>query len=156
MVLEALAAVGLTANILQLLDFSHDLLTGAAEIRNSASGSTAENDAFQLIAVDLSRLTQTFIIQATSTASSPSADDVALSNIATATKEASDQLLEATQDLRNLDKPPRKWRSFSQALKAIWEKEKINNLARKLERLRDQLSLHAISRIWYGYIPIND
>lgn len=51
MPLEGLAALGLAANIIQVIDFSTKLLSSARQI--NASGSTVRNSDLELIAIDL-------------------------------------------------------------------------------------------------------
>jgi hypothetical protein len=40
--------------------------------------------------------------------------------------------------------PHRKWKSFRQTLKTVWSKEKIEEVATKLAKLRTELDTHVI------------
>ena len=151
MVLEALAAVGLAANILQFVEFSYNLTTSAREIYNSSSGLTAENQALELIANDLLHLSGKFTVQGTST-STQSVGDKKLSDLALASTKVAEELLEAIERLKNKDNQSQgNRRSFRQALQTVLQKDGINNLVTRLERLRDQLSLHMASKLRCGF-----
>ena len=147
MVLEALAAVGLAGNVLQFIDFTHDLITGAQEIRHSSTGLTADNYDLQLIADDLSRLSDGFTVPDSEFVGPLSVNQVKISNLALSSKNVSDELLATITQLKGDEKSVLKWHSFRKALKSILKKGEINDLVEKLKGLREQLSFHVVSHV---------
>ncbi|KAH7394877.1 hypothetical protein DE146DRAFT_615545 [Phaeosphaeria sp. MPI-PUGE-AT-0046c] len=138
---EALVAVGLAGNIIQFISFSSALVSKTKDIHKSASGVSSDLVDFDIVSSSLRDLIKPLL--------NNSNVSTQLYQIAERCKEVAEEILEATTDLKwcrnSSNQGPRKWRSFRKALKSIWKKEQIDALHKRLQLLRDQLSLHLIS-----------
>ncbi|KAH0843180.1 hypothetical protein FOPE_07819 [Fonsecaea pedrosoi] len=147
MVLDPLSAIGLAANIVQFIDFSRRLISDAKEIYHSTNGVTAENVELQDVAESLSRLSSTLLNPLDHSQAAISQTEAEIVKIAAASRVVGDELLAAIQSLTAGDGSHKKWRSFLQALKTLWKKDKIAKLRKRLEDARSNLSVHVLSYI---------
>lgn len=136
--MDPLTALGLAANIFQFIDFSSQLLSGTLEIYQSATGASSEIIEIEHISEHLSSFNEELSSQPTASRSSR---DVAVEKFAGRCKDISDELLKVIAELKVVDGPNRKWRSFRKALKTLWKKEKIQSLQNRLDMMRQQLTL---------------
>lgn len=51
------------------------------------------------------------------------------------------------------DSKGRKWKSFQQAIKTVWNKDAIMNLSRRLSALREMMEMHVLVAVRYVLIP---
>ena len=144
--MDSFTAIGLAANVIQLVDFGARLLSGAHEIYHSTTGQLVEHVELLDIAESLSRLSEN-ILPALLDPQSRYTDEKEIRSIAVAAKAVADELVAVIQNLKLTDGPKRKWRSFRQALATLWNKDKIENLQSRLERLRSQLSTQILAHI---------
>ncbi|OAG42303.1 hypothetical protein AYO21_03471 [Fonsecaea monophora] len=147
MVLDPLSAIGLAANIVQFIDFSRRLISDAKEIYHSTNGVTTENVELQDVAESLSRLSSTLLNPLDQSQAAVSQTEAEIVKIAAASRVVGDELLAAIQSLTAGDGSHKKWRSFLQALKTLWKKDKIAKLRKRLEDARSNLSVHVLSYI---------
>lgn len=130
---DPVAALGLAANIVQFVDFSHKLLSESRALYNSATGSSADNTVIEAVATDLD------LLNAKLTApSAAGAIPESMRSLASQCKDVASELL-AVLDKIKVKGPHRKWKSFVQALQSVWRKEEIDELVRRMERLRDEM-----------------
>ena len=141
MVLEAFAAVSLTGNIIQFLNFSCSLLNKTRDIHRAASGLPIEHLELDTISQDLTTLSANIKTELHS--------DPILATLANRCGILSTELLAAVKELHNVHTTFRslRWKSFRQALKSIWEKDRIAEMQSRLNNLRDQVMVHYVSRI---------
>lgn len=139
MVLDALAAVGLAANVLQFVQYGCELISLTSNLyRGTFPGYTD----LEAIAEDLEKYNQ-------SLANCPSVDQ-ALCKIAGRAASVAIELLDVVRKIRNIGQKngqvihPR-WTSFRQALEITWKKDKVTSLQSSLESLRDQLHHHLLA-----------
>jgi hypothetical protein len=147
--LDPLTALGLAANVVQLISFTGDLLKKGRQISSSVDGQLLDHKALRIITTSLQELTNNLIVTASlqehtknSTSSSSgsklTSTERQLQQICTGCSEASTSLLEALQTLHMQEKRG-VWRSFRQALNCIWSEDKINALSARLEQYRRQI-----------------
>jgi hypothetical protein len=128
--LDPVSAIGLASSVIQIVDFSCKLVSKTREYRTSADGALIEHKELRAAANRLSALSKAIHgpLAKCRSLRKPTNVDIALGDIA---GECLDQASELTQALQGLQiDGPRiddrnMWKSFRQALKAIWNKEKI-------------------------------
>ncbi|KAF2183956.1 hypothetical protein K469DRAFT_634657 [Zopfia rhizophila CBS 207.26] len=146
--MELLTAIGLAANIVQFVEFGARLLSEANEVYHSTTGLTNEHVELQDIAENLkqmvNRLNTPYHDLSRKSLSSFHPAGVEINGIASSAKTVADDLIAVIQKLKVNDASKRGWRSFRQALSTLWNKDKIENLQKRLDALRNQLSAHTI------------
>jgi len=130
---DPLAALGLAANIVQFVDFSHRLLSESKALYNSATGSSADNVVIETVATDLHLLNAKF-----TTRSAVGAIPDSMRNLASQCKDHAIEILDVLDKIK-VKRPHKKWKSFPQAVRSIWKKEEIEELVRRMERLRNEM-----------------
>jgi hypothetical protein len=146
MVLDPISAVSLTSAIVQFVDFSAKLISKSHEIYTSSSGVSQENVNLQAIADRLGTLAIHFNDDL-STGGGIKPASQCLSSLALSCKDVADELLQAIESLKVHSGPNRKWRTFRKALKSMWEKGRIEDLERRLNDLRSQLTIELVAHI---------
>lgn len=128
--MEAVAALGLAANILQFIEFGVVILSKGREIHTSINGTLVEN---VTIEAAVNHLKDTLArLQAYPTIRSPAAQKL---------RTECDRLI--NDILGALDKAkskcsPSKWKSLRKALKSVRSKSQIEQWLRQLESLRGE------------------
>lgn len=133
--LDPITTIGLAGNIVQFVDFSWGLLRETKALYNSSEGTTADIDVLESISNN--------IIEFDNTLTAPSAAGAIpqqMRDLASQCKEIAQDLL-AILDKIKAKEPRKKWKSFMAALRGVWKKEQIENLVKRLERLRDQMQV---------------
>ena len=139
--LDPLTAIGLAGNIVQLVDFCTKVVSKANRIYRSADGSLAENFDAETVSRDLLYLTAR--IEAGSRPSLASDEEHALEDLCTGCNDVAQELLAVLGSLRSGNKLGR-WKSFKQALKNVWSKDRIEVLQTRLAGFREELDLHVL------------
>ena len=146
MVLDPFSALSLAGNIVQFVDFSCKLISESQEVYRSAAGASVENVEVEIIAENLSQLSDKLTNSSTPISRDGlHKDEAALAGLAASCKEVANELLFTIQRLRVKDGPRRKWRSFHQALKTVWKESKIVELQNRLNSLRNEMTIQTIS-----------
>ncbi len=130
--MDPVAALGLAGNIVQFVDFSCKVLCDAKSLYGSSTGASAENDVLEAIGSDLVNLSHALIAP-----SAPGTVPESLRSLASRCKDVATELL-GTLDKIKVRGPHQKWKSFVQALRSVWEKERIEELVKRMERLRNE------------------
>lgn len=133
--MEALATVGLVANVVQFIDFGGKLISKTTELYGSNEGALEENIALETVTNHVVLLNDTLRNAATA------ARDDALKKLCESCKAAAEELLEALSKVK-VDGPKNRWKSVRKALRSVWSKEKVRELEGRLARFREQLNLH--------------
>ena len=139
---EGLAAIGLAGNIIQFISFSFVLVSKTKDLRQSASGTLAENVDLKIITQDIRAFSSGITSRAGASAQ--------LSEIASRCNAIAEELLDVIarldkQHVSGSGKAPTRWQSFRKALKCVWGKEQIEGLKARLALLRDQVTMHLVS-----------
>jgi len=133
--MDPLTALGLTANILQFVNFSMQLFHGAQEIY--FSGDTAEDKSLEVVTSEMKRFSSTL----SSSAGSPQTDDEkGLCRLAEECKILSEQILQLLEKIKPKD-PKSKSQSFRSALKTKFYGKEKRELESRLDKCRSQLAL---------------
>ena len=151
MVLEPFTALGLASNVVQFVDFAFKLVSESQAIYKSGSGASVTARDLEVITADLDRL----VLQlANAKGTSAAGVGTDLKSIAAHCHDTAEELLSALVQLRS-NSPTGKWKSFLQALKEIWRKDKIEELARRLERFQKQINSHLLFILKYRSLNIS-
>lgn len=140
---SAMAALGLAANIGQMIEYSIRIVTKSKELRKSLDGSLPENRHKQVVTESLLSASCTLSVfiescKAANKALSP--EDEHLRDISRACGAIASDLLDELERLRLMSGTKHvKWNSFRQALKTVWGKAKLDLLAHTLEMYRNEL-----------------
>ena len=140
--MDPVAALGLAANIVQFVNFSCKVLQDTKSLYKSTTGASAENDVLEVICHDLMDLDT-----ALTAPSAPGAIPDSLRSLASLCKEVAAELLGILDKIR-VREPRHKWKSFVQALRSVRKKEQIEELLKRIERLRNEMQfrLHLMLR----------
>ena len=152
--LDPLTAFGLAGNVVQIVDFSIKLVSKGYQIRNSLDGSLPENHDTELVAVDLKavveQLSSTLDRAPREYPSLPfNQQDAELIDLCQECKKIGEELIARLGMLKGGESRHRQWKSIRQALKVIWEKDKVDSIARRLKLYRDQLNTRILVSLRY-------
>jgi hypothetical protein len=140
--MEAWAVIGTVSSVVQLIDFTGELLTKSVQIYRSSDGALHENSAIQLATDHLLLLQREVEHRASSTA------DTALQSLCKAVTSAAADLLAALEKLKVYGSPG-KWKSIRKGLQSVWDKEEVRRLEHRLATFREELNLHVVVKIRY-------
>ncbi|KAE8441277.1 hypothetical protein EG329_005543 [Mollisiaceae sp. DMI_Dod_QoI] len=147
--LDPLTALSLASSIVQLVDFSIELITDGVELYQR--GSLATNDELEQASEDLIQLTE--VLATTPPLGSagpgnsvkpPSKDEIALQQLAKSCKAIGSQLLDILEESKT-EQSQNGLESFRKAIRTIKNKDKIEALEKRLKRCQDQLSLRLLA-----------
>lgn len=156
--MEAVAAFGVAGNVIQFVQFASTLLSTAATIYQSASGSTLEADAMEKIYGTLLQFSRDLETGDRDCGIRHSKHEDALVELAAACEEKCQELLRLVGDLKVT--PGRKqklWKSVHAALRTICPPARIEKLQEDIDALQKSMTLLlcAISRyISCGHISV--
>ena len=140
--LDPITTIGLAGNIVQFVDFSWKLLSETKGMYDSTTGTLAEYDIVEAISDDIIRLDDALMAP-----SAAGAIPEQIRNLASQCREIAQELLSALAKVK-AQEPHKKWKSFVAALRNVWRKGEIENLVRRLDRLRDQMQLRLQWLLW--------
>lgn len=139
--LDPLTALGLVSNIAQLVDFGMTLVSDAREI--SELGSTSEHEHIRTIVNDMGKLSA-IITKKNGTTSSASAnkEEVDLHKLGQSSCNVANELAALLDGLEIQGQPRKRKRDLvRQSIKTAFEKEDVQRLQRRLDRLQQLISL---------------
>jgi hypothetical protein len=141
MVLEAFAAVSLTGNIFQFIDFSCKLFSATASVHHSYAGATQDIQQLDGITQALQQwCTKLAALQKSHGSQIAGLRNQSLVRLGTDCEAAATELLSATNALKAKN-PSSKWSSFKAALAATWSNAQIKDMEGRLDSYRLQLIL---------------
>ncbi|CZR56317.1 uncharacterized protein PAC_06205 [Phialocephala subalpina] len=137
--LDPLTALGLASNIIQLVQFTSDLVSKSREYYDSADGALVEQLELEAITKNLQKLSKDLVVpDLTSGGSKVTKTEQQLSELCKGCRDVSKELLIIIQGLKSEGSHSR-WSSFRQALKSVWNEDKIKALEERLDRYRRQI-----------------
>lgn len=148
--MEALAAVSLAGNIVQFIDIGLKVLHGAKEIHHSMTGSTGDFQNLETVAQEMQRLS---LRLNTASNSQPSADEVALRNLAAECRKLSDQVLDIVQKCKPKNAKSKRSSAWS-AAKSLYKKREMDEVGQRLDACRNQLNLQINHMMEYVHISL--
>lgn len=153
MVLEALAAISLTGNVIQFVHFACALVSKSEEIYRSVSGATAEYTELEAIAFQLRDFRSDIdnALEDDATRQGRNQRGANLIALAKQCRTIAADLLKAIEKVRcNPKARLQKFRSFRQSLVIVWNKQHVEELVGRLERARAQVVFLMMGNMRYG------
>lgn len=135
--IDPLTALGLASNIVQLITFTSDLVSKSREYYHSVDGRLLDKLELEAITSTLQNLSSDLIVP-TSEKSQVTQTERQLKELCTGCKQVTRELLALIGSLKS-DGSRSRWKSFRQALRSMWQEEKINDLEKRLDRYRRQI-----------------
>jgi hypothetical protein len=148
MALEGFAALGLAANIAQFVKFASKMIVGTYEAYISVEGFSKEDTNLEQLTTSLSQFSDGLELQLTTSQPTNSLIELGLQKLAKDCKAESAELLKTLQRLK-LKPADRKWKGVSHCLLRTWKEGDIRALERRLDRYRNELSIHLIGILRY-------
>ena len=127
--MEPLTALGVVANVLQLIDFSASVVSKSSELSRSVDGRLVKHTEISVMNNDLAKLSAT-LSQSLAQPLNPtvlSEDEQTLLTLCQGCLDVSEEL-QGGLDKLQVKGPLSKWKSVRKALKTVWTKEKIAEL----------------------------
>ena len=145
MPLDPLIAAGLASNILQFIDFTYKIVSGAAEIYKSSSGAAESTSDAQIVTKDLQSLIENLQhpLLAVGVPVALTKDEQSLEDIRKKCLKVGNELQEVSQKV-TIQGSKTKMKSFKVAIFTFWEESKVQAVERRLLRFRDQLQFHIL------------
>jgi hypothetical protein len=148
MLLDPLSALSVVASVVQFVDFANKIVSKGKHLYTSTDGVLQENADTETVTVRLQSLARRLkesLTQAGPISEDERSQQKRLQDICNECTGISKELL---SHLGNLEVPKgtehRRWKSFRQALKSVWTKSAIDEMARKLKSLRDELGTEVL------------
>jgi N-terminal domain on NACHT_NTPase and P-loop NTPases len=140
--METLAIIGLVGNIVQFVDYSGKLISKSTELYRSSEGALAEN-------IDTETATNHLVLlNSKLQKAAATTGDSTIESLCKSCGTAADQLLAALDKVKVKGKQD-KWKSIRKALQSVWSKKEIEELERRLARLKEELNLHVVVGLRY-------
>jgi hypothetical protein len=143
MPLDPLSALSVAASVVQFVDFASKIICKGKEVYASVDGVLQENMQNETVTTRLLEMTKRLkkpLVQVGSSSEEERAQHHRLQQICKECSEISKELLQHLGDLKvPKGSEHRRWKSFRQALKSVWEKQAIDAMAKRLEGLRTEL-----------------
>jgi len=141
MVLEAFAALSLSASIVQFVEFGSKLLNESRQVSKSATGASKEHENLQSLADGLQRVLQEL---ATSSASLSELENVSetemeLDSLAKECRSVANELRTLLGKIKRGNANTRR-ASILQAIRFVWSESNIDAIKIQLERLQIRLT----------------
>jgi hypothetical protein len=141
--LDPLTALGLAGNIVQFVDFGFKLVSDSIETYRSVDGGLSTNVELGSITEDLS-LVAGNLGSMNEVGNRFSKDERALIKLSDQCKALADKLLDVLHGLA-VTGSHKKWKSVRQALRSVWKDGEIQDVRRRLNDFRSQLTLRLVA-----------
>lgn len=150
------SALSAAASVLQVLDFGARLLSEAVHAYKSLDGHTLKHAAIELIASELSTLSNQAQQGAKCLpAPTPGSADATFLRLCRECEDIATELHESLAELKR--KGVTKWdfakSSFRAALKTVWPDKRVKALIDKLEETQNRMVLPALMYLWLSRDP---
>jgi hypothetical protein len=148
--MDPFSALSVAAAVVQLVDYGAGIVSKGTQLYKSVDRALGENNELETASIRLQQLSsgmQGSLSQARrdNTQGSPAQVDQHLETMCNECVTVSQELVDKLETLKVPgDHPYKKWKSFRQALKSVWSKEKIEAIAERLCSLRAELNTHVV------------
>ncbi len=148
--MDPLTSLSLASNVIQIVDFSTQLVSKGYKIYKSADGTLAENLDAEAVTNSLKTLSGKLqgSIENNRNSEGLSDDDQRLINLCTKCQDLASELLTKLDRVKVTGKNL-KWKSARQALKSVCKKEDLDQLVSRLESYRSEINLHITISLRY-------
>lgn len=147
--LDPLTTLSLASSIVQLVDFSIELVTDGVELYNK--GSLSNYNELEQATLDLTQLTKALSSPVQFNITQPgivpkplSQNEARLQGLAKSCRELGEQLIAILNEVKT--QGPGNWlESFRKAIRASKDKDKIHDFEKRLKTLQNQLNTHLLA-----------
>lgn len=149
--MDPLSAVSLAGNIIQFVDFGIRVVSKGYQIYKSNNGALAEDRELEVVINDLLVLQakiQCSVKPAKSEGEMPELNK-SLEDLSTESSELAGMLLKRLNMAKAQGKR-RIWKSLRQALKSVWSKREVDDMAKRLLVMKEQLQMRILVALRYG------
>ena len=140
--MEPVTALGVAASIVNIVDFAIEVVSKGNKIYHSGDGSLSENHDLEVITNDMLLLQNK--LQTSSSeliqGKNLNEDDKALRDLSTAANDIADQLLAGLNKVK-VQGRFRRWKSLRQAVKSVWSKREVDEMANRLAKIKHQIQM---------------
>jgi hypothetical protein len=143
MAIGPFTGIGLAGNIVQFIDYASKLIFSTYEIYKSSSGSSKDHVHLESISMRLLELNRAL----EPTLAQNFTEEKAVNELREECRRDTVALLDLIKALKA--KKDSKWSSFRKALKCAWEKERIDQLEKRLKDHRSEIATHLVAVIRY-------
>jgi hypothetical protein len=147
MVLDVFSALSLASNVVQFVDFGFRLISKAQELYHSPSGNSTQNNELLAVACDFKQLSDRVSVLVLP-AATDGKDEDALKKLAAPSKDVADELVSILEDL-TAQGVQKRWKSIRGAWKGTWKEDRIQNLAKRMDMLRSQVTSRIVFLLEY-------
>lgn len=149
--MEPLPIFGAVASAVQFVEFAGKLVYGTCVIyKNARSGEETHSDV-ETITKSLHQLSQELALTShKATKGELSERKRAMQQLCQSCQGTATDLIKVLEKLNSPDKP-NYWSSFRKALAAVWKESEIEELQKRLDSFRQQISLHILVSVRYGF-----
>ncbi|KAL8791770.1 MAG: hypothetical protein Q9195_005646 [Heterodermia aff. obscurata] len=145
---QANNTLGLASNVFTFIDFTCRLIDGSLELYHSKDGATVSHRVLEDVTKDLGNLCEGLAPgQSNIQGSGASDSETALLPLLEPCKKLGDELLTVLEDLK-VQSRGKAWKSVRQALKSVWNANKIKKYKEQLDLHRSQFAARLLSLIW--------
>lgn len=147
--MDPLSALSVASSVVQFVDFANKLVSGSYEIYQSATGEAERSYELRTITNRLVRLNKTLEKSLSDPPGQqllPSEKD--LLPLCRKCTEVAKKLLDALNKL-TVQSRVRVWSSFCQALRMVWSQGDIDELQKRLDAFKQQVSMHLLVSLRY-------
>ena len=145
--MDPFAALGLAGNIVQFLEFSGKLISGASDLYRSADGSTATNRALESIYSDLEQLCAGLVPASKGESKSiRTKSETSLQPLLESCQKLGGEFLAVLEDLK-VQGRRRGWQSVRQALRSVWKASEIQWYEKQLGAYRAQIATRILTML---------
>lgn len=145
--MDPLTALGLASAILQIVDFSSKLVSGAVEAYSSASGTTVEFEDSERVTESLKDLTRQLNVR--TTGAPLSAEDRRILEMKQGCQDLSRDIQDIVKSTKS-KQPGSKRASFLVSWKTLKHRGKLKMLEQRLDRYRSQIRDYLLATMRYG------
>ena len=149
--MDPVTAIGLSAGILQLVDYGTKLFMTAYQTYKSAKGETDENKHIEKLTADLKLVAESLKQNASGISGSPSDDELALLALARQSENIAQELLDILEKVKRKSKS-KTWGAVHAAMRVMWNMEEIQSKFQRLKEIQSHVSTRLSNLL--RYVPI--
>ena len=146
--MEPLAAISLAGNVIQFVDFATNIVSRGNELYFSSHGALSKNMEIEDVAkrlIDINQRLLTSPLRVTEFSSTnggrPRYEPLVL--IVESCNEVAKELLE-TLDKLKVRGNHRRWRSVQQAIRSVWNQDRIDRLVERMAKYREEMVIQVL------------
>jgi len=150
--LDPLTALGLAGNLIQVIQFSYDIVSEGNKLYHDASGVLTQNKSIEEVSSDLTDLSESLKTKqeewrVAHGRTSLDPDELRLRNLCDRCVEVAYELQIQLNKLKAKEGRAKRLRSYKQAVIAVWRKDEVEELERRLARYQKEVDTRVLFSI---------